>query len=746
MKKIININLAGRLIPIEDTAYDILQAYIESLRKYFATEEGRDEIMSDIESRIAELFQDKIKKGAHCITDTDVAEIMASIGRPQDFDEQEEATAPNGSSTTGTQQREYSDNPNKRLYRNGNDKILGGVCSGLANYFNLDPAIIRILFVLFFFAIGSGFLIYILLWIFIPEKQLNTDNIRKRLYRNPEEKVIGGVCSGLAAYFNIDVWIPRLIFVSPFILSIIFGIIRSSWWWGWDTFPFFISGSFGSTLFITYIILWIVLPVANTTYEKLEMRGEKVDLNTIKNTVKEELESFKKRGGDIRENVQKMGAEASEKVKQWGSEVKQFAETRGAQFASDVSQAARPAASGLGHAIGVLFKSFFLFIAGVIVFALVIALIALFGSGVGLMPFKYFFLDGFWENLSAWGTLIFFIAVPILGLVTSLIRRIVGIKSRNKYLGYIFGGLWVIGWVCVVMLVSSFSRNVSKRQYVTDTLAISQPMSNKMLVKVDLNARPAGGSNTWINMRGAGILDINDSAMLVKYIRPQIIKSEDDKFHVYLVKFAQGNTQEQAYKYASEINYPVGLQDSTLKLGRYFEIKSGSKFRFQRVLVVIEVPVGKQIRIDRSVRTFRWFDVQIRHNVWNDNGDDYDNEDYNYPWYEKGNYWQWNEDYIMDEKGKLQNVNKPKNTNGNTNDGTNETDGGYRYPGNNSDKSDTINNRRDSLQKKQPADRTVPEKTVNPQAADNNAGNGTEEEPVNNDESLLSVAMIKFIE
>src|ERR1700677_1312896 len=92
MKKIININFHSRVIPIEETAYDILQQYVDSLRRYFANEEGREEIISDIENRFSELFADKLKKGAACITDDDVNAIIASMGRPEDFEADEETT------------------------------------------------------------------------------------------------------------------------------------------------------------------------------------------------------------------------------------------------------------------------------------------------------------------------------------------------------------------------------------------------------------------------------------------------------------------------------------------------------------------------------------------------------------------------------------------------------------------------------------------------------------------------------
>src|SRR3954468_16165272 len=101
MKKIININLSGRVIPIEDSAYESLQRYIESLRRYFANEEGRDEIINDIESRIAELMNDKVRKGEPAITDADVEEIISSMGRVEDFEEVD--TEPSTASASSSQ-------------------------------------------------------------------------------------------------------------------------------------------------------------------------------------------------------------------------------------------------------------------------------------------------------------------------------------------------------------------------------------------------------------------------------------------------------------------------------------------------------------------------------------------------------------------------------------------------------------------------------------------------------------------
>src|SRR5437868_1934738 len=117
MKKIININLSGRVIPIEDSAYEKLQSYIESLRRYFAREEGREEIINDIESRIAELMNEKIRKGANAITDQDVEEIIASMGRVEDFEKADSETAAASEQAAAASQPIYKKQKG-RLYRN----------------------------------------------------------------------------------------------------------------------------------------------------------------------------------------------------------------------------------------------------------------------------------------------------------------------------------------------------------------------------------------------------------------------------------------------------------------------------------------------------------------------------------------------------------------------------------------------------------------------------------------------------
>lgn len=97
MKQVININFQGRVVPIEVTAYDLLKSYTESLNRHFANEEGKEEIINDIESRIGELFQERISKGAICITDDDVKAIIKSMGNPEDFEAMDDIPASSSS-------------------------------------------------------------------------------------------------------------------------------------------------------------------------------------------------------------------------------------------------------------------------------------------------------------------------------------------------------------------------------------------------------------------------------------------------------------------------------------------------------------------------------------------------------------------------------------------------------------------------------------------------------------------------
>jgi phage shock protein PspC (stress-responsive transcriptional regulator) len=654
MKKIININLSGRVVPIEDSAYESLQRYIESLRRYFATEEGRDEIINDIESRIAELMNDKIKKGASAITDNDVEEIINSMGRVEDFEKEDvqdsAATTATAAGQSTSQNESYSRTENKRfkgrLYRDTTDKMIGGVCAGIANYMNVDPAIVRLLFAIITFGgFGMGFLIYILLWIILPGRDLES-YIGKRLYRNPDDRIIGGVAGGLAAYFHrYNAWTIRLVFAAPLILNIFLGIINGIFSpWAYHFRPIDVAfGSLTGTFIITYIILWIVLPEAKSSFEKMEMRGEKVDVNSIWQNVQGNMSEMKTK-------AETWGEEALASAQNFGKKTKEFASTRGKTFANEVRQTARPVASGIGHAIGVIFKAFFLFIAGTIAFALFVVVLVFILSGVA-QPFKDFLLDGFWQNLSLWGVLILFLAVPLIAIITWIVRRAMRVRSQNRYLGWIFSGLWFLGFVCLGIFISSIVASFRRYDRVEQVVPI-QGGINKMIVSVNEPEIRYSGTFDWIENDGEGF-DITEDSIHFSNVKLNVEKSNDSLYHVTLWKYSRGRNRNDAGEKAEKIVYNISSLDSNLYLGSGLSIGKPQKFRGQQVLIEIRIPVGKRIVFDESVKD-KLHPVKVRmreRRRWNDNNWNMDWDEWN------AFYWDSNKEYIMADNGELEEVN-----------------------------------------------------------------------------------------
>jgi len=592
MKKIININLSGRVIPIEDSAYEKLQNYIDSLRRYFAHEEGKDEIINDIESRIAELMNDKVRKGAAAITDADVEEIAASMGRVEDFRAEEADSSDTGSTSS---EGAYTEPRRRgRLYRDSSDKFIGGVCSGIANYLNTDPAIVRILFAIITFGgFGLGFLLYLLLWMVLPTKDL--DNYAgKRLFRNPDDRIIGGVAGGLAAYFNSRVSTVRLIFAAPLVLSLFFSLLDGLTWQNdFDFFPNIIFGSLSGTFILAYVILWMVLPEARSPYEKMEMRGEKVDVNSIRQNVKEGM-------GNMKDRMKDWGEEVKQSAENLGSKAKEFANTSGKRFASEINETARTGGRGIGHAIGVLFKVFFLFVVGSIAFGLFIGLIALIFGGVAWWPINDFLWTSSKQQLFAWGTLLFFFAVPLIAFFTWVIRRIIRVRSRNSYLGWVFGTLWAIGWVAATLFASSLFKDFREKEQSDVPIQLTTSNMNKMIVAVSEPKLTYTGRFEWMNDNEEG-WDLSKDTLKMSSVGFIINASPDSLYHVVLRKYAFGRSIDDARSRAAGIQYEIVSRDSVLDLANGYAIAKENKFRGQNVDVLIMVPIGKKIRFDESV-------------------------------------------------------------------------------------------------------------------------------------------------
>jgi len=270
MKKNISINIGGIIFHIEEDGFEKLKNYLDAINRYFSDFKDSQEIISDIENRIAEIFLAKLKDDKQVIDLEDVNALMVTLGGIEDFKRAEETDEAFEEKTSETYESQEATGP-KKLYRDTKRYIFGGVAAGIAHYFNIDILWIRLFFIVGFLGLlpfqPTSILIllaYIIMWIFLPANpDLKEDEKVKKLYRSQENKVIGGVARGLAAYFGTDVAVIRILFVL-----------------------LLIPGGAG---LIIYLVLWFITPAAKTVTEKMQMEGTPITLSNIEKNIKSSL-------------------------------------------------------------------------------------------------------------------------------------------------------------------------------------------------------------------------------------------------------------------------------------------------------------------------------------------------------------------------------------------------------------------------------------------------------------------------
>ena len=655
MKKIITINLSGRVLQIEEPAYEQLQQYIASLRNYFSKEESREEIINDIEGRIAEQFYGLIQQGAACITEAHLTAIIAAMGKPEELADAEILeTSSTQEGNSSFKQTGFKPTTLKReFFRDANTKVLGGVAGGIANFIGIDPVIIRVLFVLLSFSsFGLVALGYILLWILVPAKELE-DYRGRRFYRNPDDRVLAGVASGIAAYFNVSTRNIRLLFLAPLLLQILFSVL--------DIFDdsalaeILFNVSFGYLLgfsVILYIILWVILPTAETSYQKMEMRGEKINLERIRQYVSEE---------GINKKMEEWGKDVEHTAKQLSAKVEELAKE-----AKQKSRISRPL-----RLIGLFFKILFVLFFGGIAIVLLIALLALLFGGIVSWPLQHYIWSSAQQQVLAWATFALFLLVPVIGFIIWLIRRLINTKAGHTYLSWTFGGLWALGWIAVVLFASSLSRDFRYQEKKTENIALPSTSANKMMVTVTEPELEYSGSFSWIDGDPAG-WDLTPDTLKLSNILIKVEPSRDSNYQVQLIRMANGRDEQEAGKRADAIRYQINTSSAVgnysvveknkkgdtithlikdrsytlVDLGNGYSIPASAKYRAQQVRVIIRVPVGGRISFDESVRSkLSSFEVKIRQRT--------DSKYDRYDWTEHNFRYRSNIEYIMGADGEL---------------------------------------------------------------------------------------------
>jgi phage shock protein PspC (stress-responsive transcriptional regulator) len=170
MKITVSINLGGYSFNIDEDAYAELKMYLKNLEFHFAGEESSSEILSDIETRMAELFRARLSSYKQVISIEDVRQAISVLGTPEDISDNE-----------GPSSREKFASPGyHRMYRDPDHRIIGGVCAGMGAYWDIDPLIVRIIFLALLLAGGIGAMVYIILYIVLPEAKTTAQKIEMK--------------------------------------------------------------------------------------------------------------------------------------------------------------------------------------------------------------------------------------------------------------------------------------------------------------------------------------------------------------------------------------------------------------------------------------------------------------------------------------------------------------------------------------------------------------------------------------
>lgn len=549
MNKIININLAGRLIPIDEVAYEQLRKYIDWLKQFFGREEGGNEIVHDMEDRIGELFQNNIKRGASCITEKEVSEMIAVMGSPEQIVEEAGEEEKGQASFRQDEKNQQQATHQNRLSRSGKEKVIGGVCGGIAAHFNIDPAWVRIAFAISFLIWGAGILVYLLLWILLPESNREQVVLKRRLYRDPEHKVAGGVCGGIAAYFNIDPIIPRLIFALPLLGIVFFGVVNDDVFF----FPAFLGGL--PTLVILYIVLWASLPKPMTMTEKLEMRGTKVDVQNLSYALK-----------------------------------------------TNESNIVVPRKSGIGEVIAVAAKAVIFIILGFVLLVMATVIIGILAALSGLAissAFTYPLLSLATESATQqnllWICLLLVIVIPFVAIIRLLARMITGRKkAANKWLNIGMVLVFSASVFCLFWIGGSIANDFSLRYKRTETLPITQPLSDTIVIKnIVTNKDGEEVEYDYLGDEDEGILLGTDGSFGIPNVSFNMVKSPDSLFHLTVQKSAYGKDQQRAKDFAEKIEVNFNQEQNTIYIPRYFMITNGKPFRGQQLKFELQIPKGK---------------------------------------------------------------------------------------------------------------------------------------------------------
>ena len=512
MKKTFTINISGSIFHIDEDAFEKLQRYLQMLNRHFGPAIEGQEILQDIEARIAELLIDRTGNKVEVVTDAMVDEVISRMGRAEDFMEPSD--------------HQPSDGP--------------GAETG-----------------------------------FYPGDQ----PIRRRLYRDGENRVLGGVCSGLGAYFNIDMVILRVIFVLAFFLGL------------------------GSSLLI-YIILWIVVPKAKTTAQRLEMKGKEATISNIEKSIKEEVR-------EVGESYNKFMN--SPDYDRGTSRMDRFGDV-------------------VGSTLRVVLRVLVLLFGAGLMIAAIFGLIGF----IATMVMGHSFLHGGMWNFG-WDSdinmanlvnhfvspgaytisliaIIILIGIPILVMLFVGTKLLFRYKTNNKMIGLATLAVWLLALSTLIIVGVNQAGHFAKQtsQTVTQKVECTNCKTIYLNMNDDLYESLIADN---INFERMKIAEVNGKEKLLGHPRFTIEKSTTGEFSLQIKKRARGSSTSDALINVEQITYNFAQRDSTLQLDPYYMLNDNAKWRDQEVSMVLKVPEGKSVFLNEKMEAII-HDIENVDNMW----------------------------------------------------------------------------------------------------------------------------------
>jgi phage shock protein PspC (stress-responsive transcriptional regulator) len=502
MNKTININLGGFFFHIDEEAYQKLRRYLASISKSLSEDpQGKNEIIADIEARISELLSEKITDSRQVVNEGDIEDIIVIMGQPEDYAEAEEAYSDASYSYTRNKAS------GKKLFRDGDDKFLGGVASGIAHYFNIDTIWVRLLFLI---------------------------------------TTLGGVGLGI----------------------------------------------------LVYIILWILLPEAKTTAEKLQMEGEPVNIDNIEKKIREEFTN-------VSEKLKDGASEFSEKINQTFSA--KTKKNNGLQdFLNAISKIILTLFKVMGKFIGVIF----IFVGAAAILSLIIG-----GFSVGSLEFlnidggfisyPEFFYDATIPRWLLSISLFILVGIPFLVLLVLGLRILSSnVKQFSKATSLTLLGIWFIALLAIIFTGIEFgTTHANYGKYVEkNTLNITK--KDTLVLKIQNDDTIYYQHNLRRTSERHQVAIDNKQFTYSNDIRLDVKKSNTGSAYIVVQKDSYGRNSLRARLNAEKIQYKYAIKDNQLIFDAFFLSHLKNIFKEEKIDITVFIPENTPIYFDNSVKNF----------------------------------------------------------------------------------------------------------------------------------------------